>query len=360
MDWKTSKNKALKNSGVKLTPGRKVSRKTVNIREVKPARVRHDVLFRLLIICGLFALGFYAINAGWMEIRNIEVNGGIRLSDTQVISLAGLSDFEDAWTIFIPTETLERSLTMHPLVEHAEVNIAGPWTLKITVTERQPIACAEYNNCRFLFDRTGELIDIFGEQNFCLYPVVTGVPVGLLKLHGEPLYQKSEKWSLPAEITDVDSINLQFNRLIHLQRLINLYLTEKKDDVVNIRMEDNGEITVEFAGCPPILLGNFDNPDLQFRCMLAILDNETITDPRRILDIDLSSELYPCYHVRDDYLTDDELKAIADWSMQDDDTSGEDNDEPAGDSDNPDTNEADDGSHEVVIDPGIFDLAGRN
>ena len=275
-------------------------------------RARHDVLLRLLVACGLFALAFYGINAGWLCVRSVEVRGSMSLSDGDVIELAALENLDGIWTICIPRELIRSSLEADPLIEHAEIHITGPWSLRIEITERRALAAVEYAQSKFLFDRTGELIDILLPDETCLCPIVRGVPPGLLRYRGVPLHLQAETWSLPRGC-DVDTMNLQFDRLIHLQHLLRRYAGNRADDLRAVCMDPRGRLTVEFNDCAPILLGDFLEPELQVRRMLAVLGDESITDPKKTIDIDLSSEQFPCYHVRASAFTKAELQAIADW-----------------------------------------------
>jgi len=321
---------------------------------VAPPRARNDVLLRLLILVALFALAFYGINADWLRLRNIDVKGGMRLSEGEIIDLAALRDFQDAWTIFIPGDSIAASLKNNPLIEHAEIRMTNPWSILISVSERRPIAAINRDGFNLTFDRTGELVEILDADTECNFPLVRGVPLGLLKFHGISLYRTgAAAWSLPECGMETETLDLQFNRLIHLQRMLSRHGLNDERNLDAVVMDERGRLRVDYDNCPPILLGNFDNPDLQFRCMLAILDNEEITDPERTLDIDLSSELYPCYHVRDEYLTRTERLAIEEWAQE----------EPGEEISNSEVSEdADEGqedtAHEDRIDSGIFNLAG--
>jgi len=321
-----------------------------------PPKERPDVVLRILILGLLFAVTFYAIRADWLLLRNIEIRGGVRLSDSQIVDLAALADFDDAWTFLIPRESIRQSLEGHPLIESAEVSILSPWTLMIEITERRPLAALECNGSMILFDRTSELIDIVEPGEICVYPVFTGVPVGLLRFGNGPLYRLSEICRLPPEC-DVASIELQFNRMIHLQHLLNRSGDYCAGTLDKIEMIPNGDLRVIFKDCPQILLGKFDNADVQFRRMLAVLQNEELTDPERIIDIDLSSELFPCYHVKQEYLTRTELRQIADWDSETEDDDADETTE-AESVDEDDFAGSDGESADPVIGLGIFNLTG--
>jgi hypothetical protein len=321
-----------------------------------PPKERPDVVLRLLILTLLFAVIFYGMRADWFLLRNVEIRGGVRLSDAEITDLAALSDFDDAWTFLIPRELIRQSLEKHPLIESAKISITSPWSIMIEISERRPLAALEYKGSMFLFDRTSELIDIIGPGEICMYPVFSGVPVGLLRFRHEPLYSLEEAWSLPAGC-NAASMDLQLNRMIHLQHLLNRSGENCPVSLDRIEMMGNGDLRVLFKDCPQILLGKFDNADVQFRRMIAVLQNEEILNPERIIDIDLSSELFPCYHVRQEYLTRTELRQITDWDSEADDNGADETNE-AESVDEDAFADSDGESGEVAIGSDIFSLTG--
>ncbi len=340
---------------LKTIPGRRNS-DTENSRDnANPVCKHNDTVLRILVLMAIFAVAYYGITAEWPQLENIDARGGINIGEQELIALAGLDDFDDAWTMFIPVEEISSSLEANPLIEHAEVSMTGLKSIRIRITERRPITAVEHKGFRFLIDRTGELIDIQSPYTLCAYPIVRGVPPGLLKLNGEPFYRRGGIWRLPAGVED-EKWELQFGRLIHLQRLLNRDNTDRENKLAGIVMDEIGHIIVEYDNCPPIILGNFKNPELQFSQMLAVLANDEITNPERTIDIDLSSELFPCYHVREDFYTQEERAAIDLWKqeqVEDDDSESEDEDTATGDESEPD-----DDTQEAIRDNSIFNLAG--
>lgn len=344
--------------GPKIHPKARRSRRSQN-RTVRnsppPPKERADVVLRLLILSLIFAAAFYAVQTDRFVLGNVEVRGGVRLSDSEIVDLAALADFDDAWTFFIFRESIRESLIAHPLIEQAEISITGLHSVMIEITERRPLAALEHNGCRLLFDRTGELIDITGPDQPCLYPIVSGVPVGLLRFRHEPLYLQSDACGICSGRDDVAGMELQFNRLIHLQHMLKRTGDGCPKELDRIIMQPNGELTVKFLDCPEILLGKFDHPDSQYRRLLAVLENDEITDPQRTLNIDLSSELFPCYHVRREYLTLAERRQITRWEVE----PGADETVDTAESVEQDSfRETDEESGEVVIGNEIFSLTG--
>ncbi len=342
-------------------PARSTPRKRAAARRTPPPpppKHRPEVFLRLLLIGALFALAFYAVNAEWLALRNIDVRGGVRLSDREVAELAALDTFNETWGIFVPCERIRESLEAHPLIDQAEVTLPTPWTLRIRITERRPLAALNHKGFKLLFDRTGELISVLHPQEICLYPIVEGVPPGLLRNDGIPLHRTSEAWAIPPSFADAESLELQFGRLIHLRQLLDRYGDSPDSDLDNIEMDERGHFIVHYSDCPPILLGNLENPDLQVRRMLAVIEQDEIADPIKTMDIDLSSELFPCYHVREQFYSPEERRQMQEWKDNPPDTeSEEDGSSEQDDADEGEASDTEEG-HAIGFDPAIFDLAG--
>lgn len=276
------------------------------VKSSQRPRERTDVMFRLLILLGLFALAFYGINAKWTWLRHVEVSGAVTYTDDEIIALAGLDGLDGLWTIAVPVETICESLEKNPLIERAEILYSGINSFKIKVTERRGVAAVNQGGFQLVFDRTGELIYILRPEEFCPVPEVRGVPPGLLKFGGEPLHMQGDAWRLPENSAPPDIMETQFDRLIQLRYFLDRYTPGRDGFLDLIFMDEEGSLTVEYQGCPPVLLGKFDSPEIQVRRLIAALNDEFLMNTERTRDIDLSSVLFPCYHVNDGYLTRDE------------------------------------------------------
>lgn len=280
-------------------------------------------MFRLLILLGLFSLAFYGINAKWTWLRQVEVSGAVILTDDEIIALAGLDELDGLWTIAIPMETICASLEKNPLIERAEILYSGINSFKIKVTERRGVAAVNRGGFRLVFDRTGELIDIMDPAEFCPVPEVRGVPPGLLKFGGKPLRMQGDAWRLPENSAPPDIMETQFDRLIQLRYFLDRYTPDRDGFMDLIFMDEEGNLTVEYEDCPPVLLGEFDSPEIQVRRLIAALNDEFLMNTERTRNIDLSSVLFPCYHVNDAYLTRDEQRLIDQLDEEREESDGE-------------------------------------
>lgn len=286
-------------------------------------RERTDVVVRLLYILALFSIAFFGINAHWPWLRHIDVRGAGIYSSEEIISLAALDDCPDIWAFALPIDKIADAIEKDPYIEQADISHTGLNSIRINITERRPVAAVNQNGYRFVFDRTGELLEILRPDETCLVSEVKNVPLGLLKRNGEPYYKTETAWRLPEGSADPGIMELQFNRLIQLRFLLDRYTPDRDESLRELSMDNEGRLTVEYMDCAPILLGNFDSPEIQIRNLTAALDNELLINPERTVMIDLSSVLFPCYHVREKYLTLQERSFIEDINLDQVDTTTE-------------------------------------
>ncbi|MCX6647691.1 MAG: FtsQ-type POTRA domain-containing protein [bacterium] len=273
-------------------------------------RERTDVLLRLIYLLAIFSIAFFGINAHWPCLKHIDVRGTGIYSSDEIISLAGLGDSSGLWACALPLDTIANSLEKNPFIEEAKISLTGLNSIRVQITERRPVAAINYNGFRFVFDRTGELLEILRPDAVSHVPEVTNVPLGLLKYNGEPLFTKHPAWRLPENSSSPEIMERQFDRLIQLRYFLDRYTPDREEFLTELSMDNEGRLTVKYLDCPPILLGKFDSPEIQIRRLVAALDDSYVTNTERTSLIDLSSVMFPCYHVNENYLTNAELRFI--------------------------------------------------
>jgi hypothetical protein len=329
-------------------------------------RERTDVVVRLLFLLAFFSLAFFGINARWPWLRHIDVRGAGYYSSDQIIALAGLDDCDGLWAIALPRERISQSLEHEPYIELADISLTGLNSIRIKITERHPVAAIAQNGYRFIFDRSGELLEIVDPDNPCYVPEVGNVPPGLLKHNGIPFYRLESAWSLPENTPHPEIMERQFDRLIQLRYFLDRYALDKEENLESLSMDSDGNLSVEYRDCPPVLLGKFDSPDVQVRRLIATINDGSLMDIERIEVVDLSSVLFPCYQVRGNYLTRAELRFMDMFSQNVpipvtifDNPEGSD-ESAATDAESADGDNRDDSGDDntAVIGTRIFDLAG--
>jgi hypothetical protein len=302
-----------------------------SVRAPKPKRVRRpfvlpkikirkEVVLHILTLLGIFALGYFGIKYNVLALRHVDVRGNERLSAAEVTDLAALSDPGDIWAVSVPRYRVRHALESNPLIESAEVSLASPFTVRIKISERKPLAAIECNSHHIVFDRTGELIEITRPSNLYMGRVVKGMPPGILKIEGTPIGEFSEAWRLPyaPDMASVESKNenvlaSQFNKIVNLLSYLSINARDFDSSFDSVALDPNGNVSVHYTDLPPINLGTMDDPDTQTRCLMGILDDKKDFNPLEVSDIDLSISQFPCFHKIDGHLTKVEQKAIIAW-----------------------------------------------
>jgi len=305
---------------LKLRTAPRISKKSVPVgagkksastqtRSLKRSDSRNDPFLNILIVLAIFSVALYCIMMDWPQLKNVDVRGSVNLTSDEVIALAALDDFSDAWAISIPREKLENTLESYPFIESARISLTGPTSIRIRVTERRPLAALEHNGMHFIFDRSGEFIEILNPSENISNPVCEGVPLGLLKYGGEPFRNMSG--NLMSACADVETMEIRFNRLMHLTNLVRRGYPKHEYNLEKLSLDNDGGIVAYYGNCPPFILGNLANTGMQYRRMTAMLNNGQYLDPEEISDIDLSSEQFPCYHVQE--LSTSDAEAVTEW-----------------------------------------------
>jgi hypothetical protein len=279
-----------------------------------------DIFLRSLVAIGLVALLFNATTTDWPSIKHVDVRGEVRLTEDEVISLAALDDTSKMWVPFVRRERIRNALEKNPLIDRAEVNITGPFSLRIEITERRAVGALEINGSHLAFDRAGDLIEIHSPFETYFGQDVTNIPPGLLRVGGVPLYEQSDAWALQSkngrpltDSSDIAELEMRFARMIRLMQYISAYGGKYRETFDQVSVEDDGSFKVCYSDRPPILLGHFDYPERQFRRMLAVLGDERFADTDKIVSIDLSSLIFPHFNVCESYFTPVERRAIETW-----------------------------------------------
>jgi len=333
----------------------------VNRATVKRKKAGTDPYLTILAALAFFSVTFYGFLNDWPQLRSIDVRGNASYTDNEIISLAALDDFSDAWAISIPRRILEKNLEANPLIESARISLTGPCSLRIRVTERQPLAAVDYNGTFVTFDRSGTFVNFLASSEGYAGTTVEGIPLGLLKYDGRPLRTFGKIWDLPATYPSADVMDVRFNRLMDFVSIVKHDYGEQDFNLEKIALDEEGGIVAVYENCPPFILGSLSNTELQYRRIVAMLSDGRFLDPAKISDIDLSSERFPCYHVREDYLTAEEKDAIAQWEKELSEGETEpdetvDNSASQDEGDTVDSAESDSDEDKPTNDTNIFDL----
>jgi len=90
-----------------------------------------------LIVFSLVELGYYLLVSPHVLITKIECEGDLKLSEQEILSLAGLSGNEYYFTINL--KAVEEGIKQHPMVREVIVEKIFPNTLRLTLMGRKPL-----------------------------------------------------------------------------------------------------------------------------------------------------------------------------------------------------------------------------
>lgn len=99
-------------------------------------------IWRPLVVAGaalVLALGGLALTrTGLFHVRSVDVGGNAHLSRAEVVRLAGVTTRSNA--IWLDEDAARARLEQDPWVARAEVEVSLPWTVRVTILERTPVA----------------------------------------------------------------------------------------------------------------------------------------------------------------------------------------------------------------------------
>ena len=194
------------------------------------------------------------------------------------------------------------------MIEYAKFSHAGINSLRIKINERSPVGAIEVKGSDLMFDRTGELVEIRKSAINSAYSKVIGVPPGLLKINGRPIYADGGAWGIQKAAENEDNLTAaisffenQFERTIRLVSFVELYGKDTVAPYYRVTMDERGMLLLTGDKYPAIYFGKFDNPEEQYRRAAAVVEamSDGLVEPgikvADILLVDLSSIEYPFF-----------------------------------------------------------------
>ena len=154
---------------------------------VKPSRRRRAETTRRLVVgtvvivivfvtlCA-FALPEVIRTARFLQVDNIVVEGNRRVSEGEVLALVGQLRGQNIVTVDL--EAHRDELLSSGWVENATLSRVLPSTVKVGVTEREPVGLARFGGRLYLMDGSGTLIEEYGPRFADVdLPIVDGLSV---------------------------------------------------------------------------------------------------------------------------------------------------------------------------------------
>lgn len=91
-----------------------------------------------------------------LELRRVEITGASRFTSAEIRRLASVRDHADL--VWLDTGAIEDRLEGDPWIARATVSISLPWTLRIAVQERSPVAVARTSQDEVLLAADGTVL----------------------------------------------------------------------------------------------------------------------------------------------------------------------------------------------------------
>jgi cell division protein FtsQ len=116
---------------------------SIPLRAESSERRSVDPRVRLLVGVGVVALavgGLFLSRSSVLHARGIDVVGASHLDRADVIAVAGVSTRTNV--IWLDEAAVERRLEANAWIADADVRLALPWTIELSVVERFPVAIA--------------------------------------------------------------------------------------------------------------------------------------------------------------------------------------------------------------------------
>lgn len=151
------------------------------VRSLRSRRGRHPHPRRRLLVglavplAVLLAGAWLVLASPVLAVRTVQVDGAGRLSDDQVVQLAGIRPGTPLMRV--DTESAAARVARLPQVATVEVTRGWPHTVVVTLVERVPVAVVEQGGTRSLVDRDGVMFDtITGDPPAGVIPLTVPTP----------------------------------------------------------------------------------------------------------------------------------------------------------------------------------------
>jgi cell division protein FtsQ len=104
----------------------------------------------------LAAAAFFLSRSSVLHARDVEVTGSAHLSRAEVVAAAGVSKASNV--VWLDEGAIERRLEAEPWVAAADVSVSFPWTIRIEIVERAPVAVATDGISEILVAKDGTVL----------------------------------------------------------------------------------------------------------------------------------------------------------------------------------------------------------
>jgi cell division protein FtsQ len=231
-----------------------------------------------MVVC--LAAGYFFAISDFFALDRIIVEGNTNIESDDIIALSRL---EQGTNVFAADEpTVQLLLSIEPRLKSVEMIRQIPGTIKLLVTERQPMALLHSGNSFLELDSTGRILDRYSKLSDQALPLVTGIDtegLGLVPgcfIKGEQMETALDILAaLPEEAADIGEINvadLQF---------IKLYT----DSGLEIRLGDSSDLEEKYLLYSTIIQENISSDGPAIKYIDVSIENKSafayVEDPKQ-------------------------------------------------------------------------------
>ncbi len=133
------------------------------------------VVFFLAILLAAPPLWSSVKTHPYFLLGSVEVDGNLRISDEEIIELAGVRAGQSLWDV--STRNVALRVAAHPWVQKARVRIEAAGKTVIEIDERKPMAIVRFDELHYV-DRRGHVLGPLSREDSRNFPMITGLEQG--------------------------------------------------------------------------------------------------------------------------------------------------------------------------------------
>ena len=194
---------------------------------------------------------YAAVKFGYFNIKNINVNGLVKLKAENVIRISGVKN--DQNIITMKQSKVRESLMKNPYIKDAYIEKNFPSGMDINIIERMEFFCVPYMGAYIIIDEEGMALRVENDINNLDRPILTGIDLDGFKI-GKKISIKNE---------DI------------LQRLLNLLNacigSDILENISEINIDEKSQIRLRTYRGIVVLIGEGENLEYKIPFLKEIL-----------------------------------------------------------------------------------------
>ncbi|MFD1415497.1 cell division protein FtsQ/DivIB [Oceanobacillus jeddahense] len=141
------------------------------LKQARKKKANRRLIFYLSVFFLLIAIIVY-LQSPWSEIRSIEVNGNVFLTDEYIIDESGLTEGNNIWSMNGSSAATE--IEEDPVIEQASISRSFPSTVVIEVEEQPILGYVQDGREFYPVLADGQVIQQNGQGSISNAPLITG------------------------------------------------------------------------------------------------------------------------------------------------------------------------------------------